>query len=97
LWYHILHRVTGRRIFKMNNKNNGLIFLGILALVGVAIYFATRTKEPEKRSSTMQNFVPVPTKTPDKTFYENDEKWHIEWSEDGLPTDITVTRLAKRS
>jgi hypothetical protein len=32
-----------------------------------------------------------------KTFYTNEEKWHIEWSAEGFPTDITVRRHAQRS
>lgn len=45
--------------------------------------------EQEKDSFT-EDGLPV-------TFYKNKEKWHIEWSADGLPINIEVERNARRS
>lgn len=52
-------------------------------------YISSIIEEEQKETSIVPHQPPLAT-------YQNEESWEIEWSDEGLPTKVVVTRHATR-
>ena len=67
----------------MNDNNNNLIFFGLLALIGVAIFFGTRSSGVQARAEQTTTIIPA------GQTYHNTKTWDIKYNELGMISQIT--------
>lgn len=87
--------------------SSSLVILGLAALAGLIIWLISKQRTAQTQLPPGQEVVylppgaAVPTQpsralVPAAT-YENEERWEIQYNEDGLPTKVIVHRNAQRA